>query len=197
VTTTLPHRSYAVCDASVLLLCYADSCSPLIGVSRIAISQYTNLLSSRSPISRCIQCRRCPILCHASFQMDGSDLSGVSRPASPDAWCLGSPIRTIVRHVSFFRRTAQINSRGFETYDVSTFLSSGTPISRWPISRLLLDLRHVSSLTNGPDAILTQTVVIKSQYRVSRFRSFCCRVFLTYQSPDPRNSVPLLTSLMV
>jgi hypothetical protein len=69
---------------------------------------------------------------------------GVSRLTSPDAWCLGSPIRMIVRHVSFFRRTAQINSRGFETYDVLFLLTLGTPISRMAICRLAPDFRHLS-----------------------------------------------------
>jgi hypothetical protein len=59
--------------ATILLLFCVDSCSPLIGVSLIVISHCTNPLSPGSSISRWTKYRRCPILCHASFQMDGSD----------------------------------------------------------------------------------------------------------------------------
>jgi hypothetical protein len=45
--------------ASVLLRCCADSCSPLIGVSQIAISQCINHLSTGSPISQWLQLRWC------------------------------------------------------------------------------------------------------------------------------------------
>jgi len=45
-----------------------------------------------------------------------------------------------------FKRMAQINSQGFKTFDVPIISTSRTPISRW-----LLDLHHVSPLTDDPD----------------------------------------------
>jgi hypothetical protein len=63
VTTTLPDRGYGVCDTfmhtttrfpivQILMLRYADSWPPLIGVSWIAILTCTKLLSTESPISQ-------------------------------------------------------------------------------------------------------------------------------------------------
>jgi hypothetical protein len=47
---------------------------------------------------------------------------------------------------------------------------------------------------NGPDFMRALTAVISSRNRISRFRSFQCRMNWTLQSPDPRFSDDLSPS---
>jgi hypothetical protein len=90
----------------------------------------------------------------------------------------------------------------FETCDVPTFLSSGTPISQCRICRRSLDLRHVSPLTDGPDlpGISRLEVSRFSFPRESRFPDDCypdgyapCRDFLLLSTKV--NLVHLLSNL--